>query len=84
MFCVFRELRDVNYLNKAKVLDGTVVWPNDQDFYPDALYLGASTPGDGSLLFCWDTGASVAIDHRGIQQMNDAFGYVDLLPYGGN
>jgi len=38
-FGVFRELRDKNYFGKASVLDGTVVWPNEQDICPDTLYL---------------------------------------------
>ena len=38
-FGVFRELKDVNYFKKAKAMDGTVVWPNEQDICPDTLYL---------------------------------------------
>lgn len=40
-FGVFRELNDQAYFQKAKVLDGTVVWPNKQDICPDTLYLEA-------------------------------------------
>jgi len=40
-FGVFRELRDVNYFNKVKVVDGTVAWPNEQDICPDTLYIDA-------------------------------------------
>jgi len=40
-FGVFRELKDKNYFNKAKVLDGTVVWPHEQDICPDTLYIGS-------------------------------------------
>ena len=40
-FGVFRELRDVGYFNQASVVDGTVVWPHQQDICPDTLYLGS-------------------------------------------
>jgi hypothetical protein len=38
-FGVFKELKDLNYFNKARVLAGTVVWPHEQDICPDTLYL---------------------------------------------
>ncbi len=38
-FGVFQELRDKNYFKRAKVLDGTVFWPHEQDICPDTLYL---------------------------------------------
>lgn len=38
-FGVFKELRDFNYFKQAKVSDGTVVWPHEQDICPDTLYL---------------------------------------------
>ena len=38
-FGVFAELQDKRYFKKAVVLDGTVVWPNNQDICPDTLYL---------------------------------------------
>ncbi len=38
-FGVFLELQDKNYFKQAKVLDGTVVWPHEQDICPDTLYL---------------------------------------------
>lgn len=36
---VFRELQDIGYFRQASVLNGTVVWPNEQDICPDTLYL---------------------------------------------
>lgn len=41
-FGVFRELRDKGYFKRVQVLDGTVVWPNEQDSCPDTLYLDSS------------------------------------------
>ncbi len=38
-FGVFKELRNKEYFKRATVLDGTVVWPNEQDICPDTLYL---------------------------------------------
>ncbi len=38
-FGVFRELQDKYYFKQAKSLDGTVVWPHEQDICPDTLYL---------------------------------------------
>jgi hypothetical protein len=38
-FGVFQELRDKNYFKKVIVLDGTIVWPHEQDICPDTLYL---------------------------------------------
>lgn len=38
-FGVFKELRNENYFKQAKALDGTVVWPHEQDICPDTLYL---------------------------------------------
>jgi hypothetical protein len=40
-FGVFKELRDLNYFRRAKVCNGTVVWPHEQDICPDTLYLDA-------------------------------------------
>jgi hypothetical protein len=40
-FGVFRELKDIEYFKRASVLDGTVVWPHEQDICPDTLYLDA-------------------------------------------
>jgi hypothetical protein len=36
---VFKELQDERYFLKAVASEGTVVWPNEQDFCPDTLYL---------------------------------------------
>jgi hypothetical protein len=38
-FGVFKELHDVKYFNRARVVNGTVCWPNEQDICPDTLYL---------------------------------------------
>ncbi len=38
-FGVFKELKNKQYFKQAKVLDGTVVWPHEQDICPDTLYL---------------------------------------------
>ena len=38
-FGVFKELKNIHYFNQAKVVDGTVVWPHDQDICPDTLYI---------------------------------------------
>ncbi len=45
-FGIFIELKDKNYFNKAKALDGTVVWPNEQDICPDTLYLDSTRKTD--------------------------------------
>ena len=42
-FGVFQELQDENYFKQVKVLDGTVVWPHEQDICPDTLYLDSKT-----------------------------------------
>lgn len=36
---VFKELKNKHYFNQASVIDGTVVWPHEQDICPDTLYL---------------------------------------------
>ncbi len=38
-FGVFKELKNKHYFSQAKVIDGTVVWPHEQDICPDTLYL---------------------------------------------
>lgn len=45
-FGVFRELRDKNYFRQARTLDGTVVWPHEQDICPDTLYLDSKKSSD--------------------------------------
>ena len=35
---VFQELQDEMYFRQVRVLDGTVVWPHEQDICPDTLY----------------------------------------------
>ena len=38
-FGVFRELRDEAYFRQVRAVDGTVVWPHEQDICPDTLYV---------------------------------------------
>jgi len=38
-FGVFKELKNSSYFSQAKAVDGTVVWPHEQDICPDTLYL---------------------------------------------
>jgi hypothetical protein len=38
-FGVFRELKDFGYFKQVRVLDGTVMWPHEQDICPDTLYV---------------------------------------------
>ena len=37
-FGVFKEFRDIHYFKQARVENGTVVWPHEQDICPDTLY----------------------------------------------
>jgi hypothetical protein len=41
-FGVFSELRDQAYFQQASVVDGTVVWPHEQDICPDTLYMDST------------------------------------------
>jgi hypothetical protein len=41
-FGVFKELKNLHYFTQAKVIDGTVTWPNEQDICPDTLYLDST------------------------------------------
>jgi len=36
---VFKELKNQEYFNQVNVSDGTIVWPHEQDFCPDTVYL---------------------------------------------
>jgi hypothetical protein len=38
-FGVFTELQDEAYFRQARVVNGTVAWPHEQDICPDTLYL---------------------------------------------
>ena len=38
-FGVFRELKDDAYFRKAAAVNGTVMWPREQDICPDTLYM---------------------------------------------
>jgi len=38
-FGVFGELKDEAYFRRARGVEGTVVWPHEQDICPDTLYL---------------------------------------------
>lgn len=37
-FGVFRKLQDIAYFKRARVVNGTVTWPHEQDICPDTLY----------------------------------------------
>ena len=37
-FGVFEEFQDIRYFKRARALEGTVVWPHEQDICPDTLY----------------------------------------------
>ena len=41
-FGIFRELKNIDYFQKAYLNFGTVAWPHEQDICPDTLYLGSS------------------------------------------
>ncbi len=41
-FGVFQELQDDKYFQQVRVLDGTVVWPHEQDICPDTLYMDST------------------------------------------
>ena len=38
---VFKELKNKHYFKQASIIDGTVVWPHEQDICPDTLYLNS-------------------------------------------
>lgn len=35
---IFLDLKDPKYFKRVKVVEGTIVWPNEADFCPDVLY----------------------------------------------
>ena len=35
---IFVQLRDKQYFKRVKIENGTISWPNGQDFCPDTLY----------------------------------------------
>ncbi len=41
-FGVFKELKNIHYFKQVEVVDGTVVWPHEQDICPDTLYLDSA------------------------------------------
>lgn len=41
-FGVFKELKDNTYFKSVRAVDGTVVWPHQQDICPDTLYEDSS------------------------------------------
>lgn len=53
-FGVFRELQDISYFRQVQAVEGTVVWPHEQDICPDTLYMDsqrtvAGKSGGGAL-----------------------------------
>jgi len=38
-FGVFSELKNPDYFRQVRVLQGTVIWPHEQDICPDTLYV---------------------------------------------
>lgn len=34
---IFKELKDYNYLKKARIEYGTITWPHEQDFSPETI-----------------------------------------------
>lgn len=36
---IFKELQDRDYFKQVKAVNGTIEWPNGQDFCPDTLYI---------------------------------------------
>lgn len=42
-FGVFKELSDLGYFRQARIENGTVVWPHEQDICPDTLYENSHT-----------------------------------------
>lgn len=40
---IFNELKDESYFKKARVVFGSIEWPNEQDFCTDTLYLNSES-----------------------------------------
>ena len=40
---IFTELKDLVYFRSARVALGTVIWPHEQDFAPETLYLDSQS-----------------------------------------
>jgi len=36
---IFTELQNQDYFKQVKAMNGTIEWPNGQDFCPDTLYI---------------------------------------------
>lgn len=36
---IFTELQNRDYFKQVKAINGTIEWPNGQDFCPDTLYI---------------------------------------------
>ena len=49
-FGVFKELKNKHYFNQVRLIDGTVVWPHDQDICPDTLYLDSVNKDAGQVV----------------------------------
>lgn len=41
-FGIFREFMNYGYFKLGKAINGTVVWPHEQDICPDTLYLDST------------------------------------------
>jgi hypothetical protein len=48
-FGVFRELEDISYFRQVQALNGTVVWPHEQDICPDTLYMDSERTVAGEI-----------------------------------
>jgi hypothetical protein len=51
-FGVFSEFEDIHYFRRVSVLQGTVVWPHEQDICPDTLYEGSIKVAPVSTELC--------------------------------
>jgi hypothetical protein len=48
---IFQELQDKHYFQQVQVVDGTVVWRNEQDICPDTLYLDSIKTHSHSMIY---------------------------------